>query len=235
MPGPRRGPAAITRAISADLRACARCGGLVDTPIRICPHCGQWLGPGAFWQWLGLVIVGSVLIVLAFYLPWLNGVGDAAGQSLSGYDLAQIALRLAAGNSAGARPTAAASIALYMAPTTGAVILTLVILTRVWHLRWSLVGRLIVGLAAMPLQLALLTALFALGLLGETATRNGPHVGLIVTGLGSLLAIAGGMTLGGPGRALLTSRHLALPARGDTVAIRAGVPHPEPPPKQEAD
>lgn len=211
MPRPRRGISAPTRAISADLRACTRCGGLVDTPIRICPHCGQWLGPGAFWLWLGLVVVGSVLIVLAFYLPWLNGVGDAAGQLLSGYDLAQIALRLAAGSSAGARPTAAASIALYMAPATGAGMLALVILARAWHLRWSLVGRLIVGLAAMPLQLALLAALFALGLLGETETRSWPHVGLVVTGLGSLLAIAGGMNLGGPGRALLPSRHVASP------------------------
>ena len=199
-----RAPSSLARTVAADLRACPHCGGLVDARMRTCPACGHWLGPGALRLWLSLIISGSLLIVLAFFLPWLNGAGAAAGRLLSGYDLAQIAQHLAGG--AEARPTAAASIALYLAPIAGVSILVLVLLALTRRPHWSLTGRVIVALAAMPLQLALLAALFAMGLLGRNETTGWPHIGLLITGLGSLLAIVGGITLGGPGRPLLSRR-----------------------------
>ncbi len=201
MAHPNRASSSLARTVAADLRACPRCGGLIDAGTRTCPACGHWLGPGSLKLWLSLIISGSLLIVLAFFLPWLNGTGPAAGRLLSGYDLAQIAQHLAGGGEA--RPTAAASIALYLAPIAGVGMLVLVLLARTLRLRWSLTGRVIVALAAMPLQLALLAALFAMGLLGRSEATGWPHIGLLITGLGSLLAIVGGITLGGPGRPLL--------------------------------
>ena len=192
----RRSSLVALDAAVADLRACTGCGGVVEAGMPTCPSCGRWLGPGTPGLWGGLVVAGSLLILLAFFLPWLNGVDQMRGRLLSGYDLARIAQQLAV-TAVGARPTAAASIALYLAPLTGLLLLLLLALTlwRQWH--WTVVGRLVVGLAAIPCQLALLAALFSVGLLGDGHVTGWPHVGLLMTGLGSLLVIGSGIALGG--------------------------------------
>jgi hypothetical protein len=182
----------------ADLRACARCSGLVEGRMSLCPHCGGWLGYGRPALWCALVVGGGLLTLLAFFWPWLNVTAPSSAATLTGYDLARIAQRLVA-MAAGPRPTAVASVALYLAPTSGVLMVGLVLLTPLLRLRWSFVGRLLVALAAVPGLLALLATLFTLGLLGDTGT-GWPHIGLIATGLGSLAAIAGGIALGGPGR-----------------------------------
>jgi hypothetical protein len=153
-----------------------------------------------------------VLTTAAFFLPWLNGVDLMRGRLLSGYDLARVAQELAA-VAVSPRPTAAASIALYLAPLAGVAMLGLVGLTPVLRLSWTLVGRVLVGLAAIPCQLALLAAFFSIGLLGENELVGWPHIGLIATGVGSLLAIVGGVALGGPGRPL--RRLLGIGDRAD--------------------
>jgi hypothetical protein len=170
----------------ADLCACPGCGSLVETGVPACPTCGRWLGRYTPLLWGGLVIAGSLLVTGAFFLPWLDGA-QPWHEPLSGYDLARIAQRLS-GREAGARPTAAASLALYLAPLAGLLMLALLLLTPALGWPWRLVGRLLVGLAAIPCQITLLAVIFA----------NGP-----------LADSAGGMELGGPGRSFLRWRGLS--------------------------
>jgi hypothetical protein len=190
-----QGPLALDVPV-VDLHVCARCGGLYEAGMRTCPTCGRWLGRGNLVAWCALVVLGSMLTTLAFFLPWLNGVDVGHERALSGYDLAQIAQHLAATS---ARPTGAASIALYLAPLASLTMLAVVAAAPPLGLRWAAVGRLLVGLGAIPCLLALLATLFALGLLGGARAASVPHIGLIGTGVGSMLAIAGGIALGGPG------------------------------------
>jgi hypothetical protein len=198
MAHPRRLAQVSLDAPLADLRACPRCGSLIDGSMAACPSCGRWLGPGTPALWSGLVVSGSALIVLSFFLPWLNGVDPALAYSLSGYDLARIAQHLATSDG-GSRPTAAASIALYLAPLVGLVMLVLVSLVQPLRLRWAALSRLLVGLAAIPCLLSLFAALVAMGWLGERQFTSWPQVGLLGTNAGSLLAIIGGIALGAPG------------------------------------
>jgi hypothetical protein len=146
-----------------------------------------------------MVVAGGLLTVCGFFLPWLTPAGGQA--TLSGFDLARIAQQLATVVSQ-PRPTAAASLALYLAPLAGLTMLALPALARPLRLDWVVLGRLLVGLAALPGHLALLAALFAFGLLGESRLTGWPDVGLIGTWIGSLLGITGGIALGGPGRSL---------------------------------
>jgi hypothetical protein len=196
---PRRRALPDATAHLADLRACPRCHGLIEAVMITCPTCGRWLGRGSVALWSALVIAGGLLTTAAFFLPWLTEGRPAREHLLSGYDLARIAQHLAT-TAAGARPTAAASIALYLAPLAGLAMLGLVGLAPLLRLPWPVVGRLLVGLAAIPCQLALLVTLFSLGLLGDDRATTWPQLGLIATGAGSILAIAGGIGLGGPGR-----------------------------------
>jgi hypothetical protein len=195
----RRRPPLAGNAGLADLRACPACGGLVDGAMTICPTCRGWLGPGSPALWGSLVIGGGLLITAAFFLPWLTGVDLARDHLLSGYDLARIAERLAT-TAVGQRPTAAASLALYMVPAAGLALVGLMAATPLLRLNLPVVGRLLVGLAAIPCQLALLAALFALGAAGDGRVTGWPHVGPVAAGLGGLLAIVGGIALGGQGR-----------------------------------
>jgi hypothetical protein len=156
-----------------------------------------------------MVMVGGSLTTVAFFLPWLTGLRLGQEQVLSGYDLARIAQYLA--TTTDSRPTAAASIALYLAPVAGLTMLVLLGLASLVRLPWPIVGRLLVGLAAIPCQLALLAALFSLGLLGDSPVRAWPHIGLVATGIGSLLTLSGGMALGGPGRSRRIGRTAHLP------------------------
>jgi hypothetical protein len=195
----RRRPPLAGNAGLADLRACPACGGLVDGCMTSCPACRRWLGPGTPALWSALVIGGGLLITAAFFLPWLTGVDLARDRLLSGYDLARIAERLAT-TAVGQRPTAAASLALYMVPAAGLALVGLMAATPLLRLHLPIVGRLLVGLAAIPCQLALLAALFALGAAGDGRVTGWPHVGPVAAGLGGLLAIAGGIALGGRGR-----------------------------------
>jgi hypothetical protein len=190
----------------ADLGACPACGGLVEGGVTTCPTCSRWLGPGTPALWGALVIAGGLLITAAFFLPWLAGVDVARDRLLSGYDLARIAERLAM-TAVRPRPTAAASLALYLAPVAGLAMVGVMALTPFLKLHWRVVGRLLVGLAAIPCQLALLAALIALGAAGDGRVTGWPHIGLVGTGIGGMLAIIGGVALGGPGRLWRLPRH----------------------------
>jgi hypothetical protein len=154
-----------------------------------------------------MVVAGGLLTMCAFYFPWLAGAGGQ--HTLSGYDLARIAQRLVTVTSQ-VRPTAAASLALYLAPLAGLAMLTLPALVRPLHLDWVITGRALVGLAAIPFHLSLLAALFALGLLGDSPLTGWPEVGLVATWVGSLLGIAGGIALGGPGRSQRRGQRVRL-------------------------
>jgi hypothetical protein len=183
----------------ADLRACPRCHGLVDASMRTCPICGRWLGHGSLLAWLGLVVIGGLVVLLGFFLPWISGLNGNVGTSLSGLDLAQLAQHLKV-TSRGDRPTAAVSIALYLVPSAalGAVVLVLLAWLARWP--WTVIGRFLVGLGTIALQLSLLVAVVSAGLERSTVTIEAPQPGLLITALGSLLIIGGGVALGGPGR-----------------------------------
>jgi hypothetical protein len=178
-----------------DLCACPRCHGIVEGGASTCAGCGQWLGPASVVLWCALVVAGGALTLAAFFLPWLTSASATGEQVLSGFDLARIAQRLAA--TSATRPTAAASLALYLVPVAAATMIGLPPAATLLHLRWVIVGRLLVGLAALPCQLAVLAALVALGLVGDGSFSGWPQIGVAVAGAGSLVALVGGVVLGG--------------------------------------
>lgn len=178
-----------------DLRSCVACGGLVDAAMRDCPTCGRWLGPGRVALWLSLVVGGGLLILMAFFAPWLSVTTPAPGYQLSGNDLARIAHAVAVDG--GTRPTYAASLALYLAPTAALAMFTLVGLRRPLRLTWAATGRLLVALAAVPLQVALLVLLLMLGNLTTMSAGGWPRLGPVIMLLGSAFVVGSGMVLGG--------------------------------------
>lgn len=178
-----------------DLRACPRCQGIVEGGSSTCAGCGHWLGPASVALWGALVVAGGALTLTAFFLPWLTSVTPAGEQMLSGFDLARIAQRLAASSTT--RPTAAASLALYLVPVAGMAMVVAPPAAALLRLRWLVIGRILVGLAAVPCQVAVLAALFALGLVGDGSFAGWPHIGLVGAGVGSVLGLVGGVVLGG--------------------------------------
>lgn len=179
-----------------DLRACRFCGGVIEGTMMSCPACGQWLGRGSLAAWNSCIVLGSTAIILAFFMPWFDGVSVNQSGFISGFDLARVSQQLAT-TASGGRPTAAASLALYLIPVAGLAMLGLLALARPLGLGWVRVGRLMIGVASIPFQIALLAALLSNNP-GPSAVIIWPHGGLVATAIGSLLAIAGSVALGTP-------------------------------------
>ncbi|MEO8458372.1 MAG: hypothetical protein ABI559_11220 [Chloroflexota bacterium] len=142
--------------------------------------------------------IGAALIVIGFFLPWLDGTGAFAARDFSGFDLARLVRNFEIATPNQGSQLRATAIALYLVPAlavNGAVL--------GWFLgRASAIAMLVGGLyAAAILGVALMLSLVSWTDLGDVL--GAPRLGFLVSAAGCALVTQNAVAL------LLANRALA--------------------------
>lgn len=141
-----------------------------------------------------IVLVGAVLLILGFYLPWVKVGAMGFGMELSGSGL------VSAG--AAAAGVAAAGAYLYLLPLAGAACLILFFLTK-GKVKKAAVGYLVSAAVSGALWVMLFVRMqgalskakqaTGMGLFGPVSVEAAIQLGFYLVGLGAVLLLVGGI------------------------------------------